>query len=168
MFYILLLCSMNASLLSSVFRSCLAPPSDPIFTLKRVPAFSSFPLTYFFCHLCPEVLFKSGLASVMNSLSCSFIVDKYIGIHSRIIPEWFLFTLRTSSPGFGNTKSWKHACVMLVKRRARLRCGRKWEKEAGVVIFTVYSLRMLKTHQETPATVCSCFRFIIIAVHGYH
>lgn len=148
---------MNASLLSSVFRSGLAPHSDPMFTLNRVPAFSSFPLTYFFCHLRPEVLFKSVLTSVMNSLSRSFIVDKYIGIHSRITPEWFLFTLRTSSPGFGNTKSCKHACVMLVKRRARLRCGRKWEKEAGVILFTVCRLRMRKSHQETSLTVCWLF-----------
>lgn len=117
MFYILSLCFMNASLLSSVFRSRLAPHLDPTFMLNHVPAFSSFPLTYFFCHLRPEVLFKSGLVSVMNSLSCSFVVDKYIGIHSRIIPEWFFIHAANVV-----TRIWKHkelkTCVCNVSQAA--------------------------------------------------
>lgn len=128
MFYILL-CFLNPLLLPSAFRKPFGTTFSSDIHAGRCASVLFFPLTYFLSRLCPEPLFKSGAASATNSLSSSFIVDKYIGIHSRIIPEHFYLTLRTSSRGFKYARSWKHACVMLVKQGAHLRCEKMRKKK---------------------------------------
>lgn len=64
--------------------------------------------------------------------------------HSR-----FLLSPPTSSSGFGNARSWKHACVTLLKWQADWRWARKWDKEAETFIIVLWRHRIQKLKRGT-------------------